>query len=128
MPDAGELTTRQAVIDFCLSLGDGAYEDYPFDDGNWTVMRHRGNKKGFAFLYEHQGRLQVNVKCEPAATGFWQERFAAVIPAYHMNKVHWNTIILDGSIPDGDIKLMLSDSFSLTRPRSKRKKSGKEKE
>ena len=93
------LTNRQAVIKFCLSLGENVYEDYPFDDTNWTVMRHRGNKKGFALLYEYQGRLQVNVKCEPAGIDFWRDRFAGVLPGYHMNKAHWNTILLDGSVP-----------------------------
>lgn len=114
------LTNRQAVIKFCLSLGENVYEDYPFDDTNWTVMRHRGNKKGFAFLYEYQGRLQVNVKCEPAGIGFWRDRFAGVLPGYHMNKAHWNTILLDGSVPDPEVMTMISDSYSLTLPKRKK--------
>ncbi len=114
--------TRRDVIDFCRSLGADVVEDYPFDDPNWTVMRHWGNKKGFAFLYEYQGRLQVNVKCKPEETAFWRGAFEGVIPAYHMNKTHWNTIILDGSVPDDDIKTMLGDSYRMTAP-SLRKKS-----
>lgn len=122
MPAEKELTTRQAVIDFCLELGENVYEDYPFDDANWTVMRHRGNQKGFAFLYEYQGRLQVNVKCDPAGISFWRDSFAGVIPAYHMNKAHWNTILLDGSVPDREVKTMLSDSYSLTLPKGKKRR------
>ncbi len=122
MSQQGKLTNRQAVIDFCLSLGETVYEDYPFDDDNWTVMRHRGNKKGFVFLYEYQGRLQANVKCDPAGISFWRDSYESVIPAYHMNKAHWNTIVLSGSVPDRDVKTMISDSFTLTRPALKRKK------
>lgn len=113
------LVTRAAVIEFCLSLGEDTYEDYPFDDGNWAVLRHRGNKKGFAFLYEYNHRLQVNVKCLPEWTGFWRGNFDGVIPAYHMNKTHWNTIILDGSVPDGDVKTMIAESYNLTAPKLK---------
>ena len=54
------MRTRQEVIDFCLSLND-TYEDYPFHDFNWTIMRHKGNQKMFAAIYEHLGYIWVNV-------------------------------------------------------------------
>lgn len=116
------LTARQAVIEFCKSLGADVVEDYPFDDPNWTVMRHWANKKGFAFLYEYQGRLQVNVKCDPADASFWRSAFSGVSPGYHMNKTHWNTILLDGSVPDGDVKTMLADSYRITTPAPRKRK------
>lgn len=116
-----KLTTRKAMIEFCKSLGEDVFEDYPFDDGNWAVMRHRSNKKGFAFLYEYQGRLQVNVKCDPDWASFWRNAFEAVLPGYHMNKAHWNTIVLDGSVPDKEIMTMVEESFQLTRPAVKRR-------
>lgn len=120
MPAGRKLTSREAVIRFCKELSADVIQDYPFDDGNWTVMRHWGNKKGFAFLYEYQGRLQVNVKCDPEWTGFWRSSFENVIPGYHMNKTHWNTIILDGSVPDKDIKTMITDSYHLTEQKRKK--------
>lgn len=107
------MTARQEVIDFCLTLK-GAYEDYPFHDANWTVMRHKENRKMFAAVYEHQGNIWVNVKCDPGMTYMWRNAFCAVVPAYHMNKEHWNSIILDGSIDDDDIKNMICDSYNLT--------------
>ena len=58
------MRTRQEVIDFCLSLND-TYEDYPFHDFNWTIMRHKGNQKMFAAIYEHLDNIWVNVKCDP---------------------------------------------------------------
>lgn len=117
---APKLVSRRAVIDFCKGLGD-VVEDYPFQDSNWTVMRHRDNQKGFAFLYERGGGLQVNVKCSPEWTSFWRGTFEAVTPGYHMNKTHWNTILLNGSVPDGDVKAMIAESYRLTDQASRRK-------
>lgn len=113
----GKLVNRRAVIDFCKDLGADVIEDYPFDDPNWTVMRHWKNRKGFAFLYEYQGRLQVNVKCDPAETAFWRGAFEGVIPGYHMNKTHWNTILLNGSVPDSEIGTMIGESYRITAPK-----------
>ena len=106
------MKTRREVIDFCLSIK-GTYEDYPFDDFNWTVMRCINNKKAFALIFERQGRIWINVKCEPSLAEFWRNTYSSVIPAYHMNKKHWNSIILDGTVPDTEIKNMITDSFEM---------------
>lgn len=108
------MTTRQETIEFCMTLKN-VYEDYPFHDFNWTVMRHTENKKMFAAIYEHQGNIWINVKCDPNLTYMWRSSFEAVVPAYHMNKEHWNSIILDGSVPEEDIKAMIGDSYDLTK-------------
>ena len=100
------MRTRQEVIDFCLSL-DNTYEDYPFHDFNWTV--------------EHMGNIWVNAKCDPNLTYMWRSAYESVVPAYHMNKWHWNSIILDGSIPTDEIKYMIDDSFELTKPKKRGK-------
>lgn len=115
--ESAVLTTRQALIACCMELGGDVMEDYPFQDGNWTVMRHKSNKKGFAFVYQLHDRLQVNVKCSPEWTSFWRGAFDAVTPGYHMNKTHWNTILLDGSVPDRDVEAMLAESYRLTSPK-----------
>lgn len=112
------MTARQEVIDFCLTLK-GAYEDYPFHDANWTVMRHKENRKMFAAVYEHQGNIWVNVKCDPGMTYMWRNAFKSVVPAYHMNKEHWNSIILDGRVGDDAIRNMIYDSYELTKPKRK---------
>jgi len=114
---------RSEVIEFCMQLA-GAYEDYPFDDNNWTIMRHQGNKKMFAAIYERQGHIWINVKAEPEAGYLWRSIYPAVIPAYHMNKVHWISIILDGSMQREDICRLIEDSHALTAPKvRKRRKS-----
>ena len=113
------MRTRQEVIDFCLLLDD-TYEDYPFHDFNWTVMRHRGNQKMFAAICERMGNIWVNVKCDPELAYMLRSAFESVVPAYHMNKWHWNSIILDGSIPTDEIKNMICDSYELTKPKRKK--------
>lgn len=114
------MTTREAAVAACLELP-GAYEDYPFHDDNWTVLRHRGNRKIFAMVFERQGRIWINVKAEPMQGDFWRRVFSAVVPAYHMNKEHWLSIILDGSMADGDILRLIENSFALTAPKRKKK-------
>ena len=107
------MKTRQEAIAFCRSFA-GVYEDYPFHDDNWTVMRHTKNKKTFAFIYERNGCTWINVKVDPEWRDFWRNTFSAVIPAYHMNKTHWNSIILNGTISEEDIKRMIGESYDLT--------------
>lgn len=112
---------RKEVIDFCMNF-EGAYEDYPFHDTNWTIMRHSENKKMFAAIYERRGNIWVNIKCAPEQTYFWRSTFEAVVPAYHMNKTHWNSIILDGSIPEDAVINMITESYELTKPKLAAKK------
>ena len=80
-------------------------------------MRHKGNKKTFALIYNKDGYVWRNVKCNPEWREFWRNTFASVVPAYHMNKTHWNSIILDGSVPDKDICRMIGESYDLTKGR-----------
>ena len=65
--------------------------------------------------YDKDGHIWINVKCDPEWREFWRSTFAAVVPAYHMNKTHWNSIILDGTVPDHDIKRMIAESYDLTK-------------
>ena len=114
--------TRQEIIDFCLTFT-AAYKDYPFDhitDGSsWTVMRHRANKKSFALIYTRNGRLCVNLKCDPFEADFLRQVYPDVTPAYHMNKVHWNTVALDGKVPEEEIERMVRNSYDLIKPKMK---------
>lgn len=113
------MKTRQDAIKYCLSLYN-AFEDYPFRDDNWTIMRHRGNKKMFAAIYDRMGHIWLNLKCDPDLAYIWRNTFESVIPAYHMNKYHWNSVILDGTVPVDAIQTMIADSYDLTKPKHKR--------
>jgi len=112
--------TRQTLIDYCLTFP-AAYEDYPFDDiidpGAWTVMRHKTNKKSFALIYERSGKLCANLKCDPMDADFLRQTFKGVTPAYHMNKEHWNTIIVGSDVPEEEIKRQIGNSYDLIKPK-----------
>lgn len=115
------MRTRKEVIEFCKSLKQ-VYEDYPFHDSNWTLMRHETNKKTFAFIFEREGHIWVNIKCDPEWILVWRETYDSIVPAYHMNKKYWNSIILDGSVPGEDIKRMIGESYDLIRANIRRQK------
>ena len=57
--------------------------------------------------------MNLNVKSDPDKAFFWRDIYKSVIPGYHQNKLYWNTVILDGSIPDNDIKAMIAESYDL---------------
>lgn len=115
-----KMQTKEEAVSFCRTFPD-VYEDYPFHDDNWALIRHRENKKTFACIFERCGHIWINVKCDTEWRDFWRNAFASVIPAYHMNKEHWNSVILDGSVPDEDVKRMVEESYEITRPKRKKK-------
>ena len=112
------IKTKEEVVKFCKTLP-GAYEDYPFHDDRWAVMRCRDTKKSFALIYEKDGHIWVNVKCSPEWIEFWRNAWDSVVPGFHMNKNHWNSLILDGSIPDKDIKRMIAESYDLVQKKKR---------
>lgn len=106
------MTTREDALEYGLSLP-GTYQDAPFRDDNWQLVRVKGSKKAFLWIYEREGLLNLNVKADPEWRDFWRSAYEAVIPGWHQNKEHWNTIILDGSIPEKDIRRMIKESYDL---------------
>ncbi len=106
------MKTREEALNYGLSFTD-TYQDAPFHDPNWQLVRYKGNKKAFLWTYEKDGYINLNVKVDPEKAFFWRRIYESVIPGYHQNKDHWNTIILDDSIPDKDIRLMIAESYDL---------------
>ena len=106
------MKTREEALNYGLSFPD-TYKDAPFHDNNWQLVRYRENKKAFLWTYEKEGFVNLNLKVDPGKAFFWRDIYESVIPGYHQNKEHWNTIILDGSIPDRDIKCMIAESYGL---------------
>lgn len=88
----------------------GATEETPF--GPDTIAYKVAGKMFAACPAEPDGNT-VNLKCDPGLAATLRQRYAAVQPGYHMNKTHWNTVTLDGSIPDDDVVDMLEHSYSL---------------
>lgn len=106
------MITREEALKFGLSF-DNVYEERPFRDQNWQVVRAKENKKIFLWIYDRNGYVNLNVKVDPQWRDFWRSTYEAVTAGYHQNKEHWNTIILDGTIPEQEIRRMISESYDL---------------
>ncbi len=98
--------------------------DYPWlNNPNYEVFRHSNDKKWFALIMDVPKRRLgligndvidvVNLKCDPILIGNLQNE-KGFFPAYHMNKEHWITVALDGSVSDEQIKMLVDMSFDLT--------------
>jgi len=94
---------------YCLAKL-GATESFPFDAE--TLVFKVANKI-FALLSLNDTPARVNLKCAPERAIELRETYDAVQPGYHMNKRHWNTIILDGTIPANEVREMIDDSYDL---------------
>jgi len=93
---------------YCLGKK-GVTEEFPFDE-NTLVFKVMG--KMFA-LTDLENFESVNLKCDPDKAVQLREEFPAVLPGYHMSKKHWNTVLMDGRIPDKLIKTWIDDSYNL---------------
>ena len=105
---------RKEVLDYGMTFPD-VYIDTPFRDTNWVLLRCKGSRRAFAWTYEREGHICVNVKADPQWRDFWRNAYSSVLPGYHQNKEHWNSIILDGTVPDQDIRRMIAESYDLVR-------------
>ena len=106
------MKTRKQALQYGLSFPD-TYQDAPFHDDNWQLVRYKGNDKAFLWSYEMNGFICLNLKVDPDKAFFWRKIYPAVKPAYHQDKKHWMTVVLDGSIPDKEIKMMIAESYDL---------------
>lgn len=104
--------------------------DHPWaEDPSYAVFRHTNNRKWFALVMNiPRARLGlpgeesidvVNVKCDPLQIGAFRQQ-AGVYPGYHMNKDHWLSLALDGTLDDDTLKLLLDISYELTAPKAKK--------
>ena len=89
----------------------GAIEDMPF--GPAALVYKILELKMFALVSWNEDPLRINLKCDPTYALFLREQFAAIRPGYHMNKQHWNTVILDGSVSEDVLASMIEDSYKL---------------
>ena len=101
---------------YCLSLP-GSYEDFPFGE---DVMVFKVKEKIFA-LCGIEPFDSINLKCDPELAAQLRERHSSVLPGYHMNKKHWNTILMDHSVPDRLILEWTEHSYHLVAPKRRNK-------
>ena len=106
------MKTREEALAYALSFPK-TYQEAPFHDNNWQNDSDDGSKKVFLWTYEREGYINLNVKADPQWRDFWRSTYASVIPGWHQNKDHWNTIILDGTVPEQEIQRMIAESYDL---------------
>jgi predicted DNA-binding protein (MmcQ/YjbR family) len=102
----------ESLREYCISKK-SATESFPFDE---ETLVFKASGKIFA-LVNLDGDLSINLKCDPCKAIELRERYAAVTPGYHMNKKHWNTIIIDGTVPDKEIFSWIDHSYDLVMKR-----------
>ncbi len=117
--------TKAELIKHCLDF-ENTYEDYPFDEQT-AVIRHIGNKKIFALVdvkvEKTTGKeLYVNLKCEPFKAEFLRSIYSGITAGWHMNKKHWNTIIVNSDVPKQELLDLIQHSFDLTKLKTTRRK------
>ena len=113
--------TPDELRTYCLGLN-GAAEERPFPR-NPGLSGFKVSGKIFAFCALDDAPLRVSLKCEPELAVQLREGNAAISPGYHLNKRHWNTVTLDGTLPDSMVRDLIEDSYDLVvagLPRSQR--------
>jgi len=99
---------RAAVLGWCLEMP-GAREEFPFGPEPSVV---KVGSKMFA-LISGSRPVSLSLKCDPDIAQMLRQEFAVVKPGYHLNKRHWNTVVLDGTVPEKDVRWMIEHSYSL---------------
>jgi len=104
--------TRKEIEKDILALP-GAWLDYPFDEK--TAVYKTAGGKMFALIAEGSEPLRISLKCDPNLAELLREKYESVLPGYHLNKKHWNTIILTGQLDDQEIKDLIRHSYELAQ-------------
>ena len=106
----------ETIREYCLSKP-GAEETLPFGP---DVVVFKVNNKAFLLLPLDREDLRFNVKCDPELALELRELYSCVLPGYHMNKKHWNTIVVDGSVASKLIKKWIDHSYELVKEKKKK--------
>lgn len=110
------MMTHKEIEEYLLSMP-GAWLDYPFGEG--TSVYKVGHKdvddgeKMFALIADDSKPLRLSLKCDPQLALLLREKYETVVPGYHLNKKHWNTIICTGQMADDDLKDLIRLSYRL---------------
>lgn len=100
---------HKTVEDYILSLPN-AVRDYPFGEG---VAVYKVGGKMFALISEGKTPLNLSLKCDPELSKILREKYESVLPGYHLNKKHWNTLILSGQLDWSQVQDLIRHSYNL---------------
>ena len=100
---------HKAVEEYVLSMPN-AERDYPFGE---EVAVYKVGGKMFALIPEGKSPVRISLKCDPQLSELLRDKYESVMPGYHLNKKHWNTIICTGQLPDDELKDLARLSYRL---------------
>ncbi len=106
---------HKTVEDYILQLP-GAVLEYPFGEGTAVYKAadaHGGDNKMFALITENKVPVNLSLKCDPQLSETLREKFVTVMPGYHLNKKHWNTLVLSGELPWEEVQALIRHSYQL---------------
>jgi predicted DNA-binding protein (MmcQ/YjbR family) len=101
--------THKQVEDYILSMPN-AKLDYPFGE---DVAVYKVKDKMFALIVEKKLPVRLSLKCDPQLATLLREKYDTVMPGYHLNKKHWNTIVLTGQLPWEEVQGLIRHSYDL---------------
>lgn len=107
--------THKEIEEYLLSFPN-TWLDYPFGEGTSVYKighKETGEGKMFAIIQDNSKPLRVSLKCDPQLAQLLREKYETVLPGYHLNKKHWNTIVCSGQLPDEEIKGLAHHSYEL---------------
>lgn len=104
------------LADYVLSMPN-AWLDFPFGEGTavYKYGDHDGKDKLFAIIAQGSKPVQISLKCDPELAKVLREKYETVLPGYHLNKRHWNTILVTGQIPEDEIQDLIRHSYELVK-------------
>src|SRR5258708_36086209 len=103
------MLTHKQVEEYILSMPNSKL-DYPFDD---KTAVYKVKDKMFAIIADGSKPLRISLKCDPALSSVLREKYIEVMPGYHLNKKHWNTIVLSGQLEDSQVQDLIRHSYQL---------------
>lgn len=103
---------HKTVEEYILSMPN-ARLDYPFGEGVAVYKVGQSDGKMFAIISEDKKPLQISLKCDPQLAITLREKYETVLEGYHLNKKHWNTIILSGQLPWEEVQGLILHSYNL---------------
>lgn len=103
--------TAEQAINYCLSKRD-AVETYPFDEKTLVFKIGHANKM-FGLLYKREEEVGINLKLDPELAEILRYKYDGIIPAFHMNKKHWSTVLFQHDVPDEEIYNLIDLSYDI---------------
>ncbi len=100
---------HKTVEEYILGMPN-ARLDYPFGEG---VAVYKVDDKMFALIEEKSGPVHLSLKCDPKLAQVLRERYESIMPGYHLNKKHWNTMILSGQLSWQEVQDLIRHSYQL---------------